>query len=197
MGVNAKSLALQARTGGRRLACAVPESALIVRVPEAEAHVDHWRARYDPSHAQGVPAHITLLYPFLAPEQLTPARLEPVAALAARTRPFAFQLARGGRFPGVFYLSPDPSEPFVELTRELQRSYPEHPPYGGAFGTIVPHLTVVQSGEPEQDAAQRELSGLLVPGGGIRARCVELVLIENSAGRWQTRRVFALGAGGA
>jgi 2'-5' RNA ligase len=187
---------LQARLAGTRLAPRVSESALIVRVPEAEAHVERWRARYDPAHAQGVPAHITLLYPFLAPQRITSAALEPVAALAAATAPFDFALARGGRFPGVFFLAPDPAEPFVALTRALQRRFPDHPPYGGAFDTIVPHLTVVHAGEAEQQAAESDLAGIFAPGGGIRSRCDELVLIENSSGRWRTLRVFALGASG-
>jgi hypothetical protein len=46
------------------------ESAFIVRVPEAEPHVAHLRERFDPMALLGVPAHITLLYPFLSPEQI-------------------------------------------------------------------------------------------------------------------------------
>lgn len=42
----------------------VLESALVVLVPEAEALVKSFRDRHDPSAAAGVPAHITLLYPF-------------------------------------------------------------------------------------------------------------------------------------
>ncbi|HEX9447459.1 MAG TPA: hypothetical protein VF920_05740 [Dongiaceae bacterium] len=34
-------------------------------VPEAEALVGALRARFDPSASQCVPAHVTLLYPFL------------------------------------------------------------------------------------------------------------------------------------
>jgi hypothetical protein len=41
------------------------ESALVV--PEAEPLVKPFRDRYDPSAAAGVPAHITLLYPFKQP----------------------------------------------------------------------------------------------------------------------------------
>ena len=44
------------------------ESALVVLVPEAEAIVGRLRQRYDPSAAVGMPAHITLNYPFLPGE---------------------------------------------------------------------------------------------------------------------------------
>jgi hypothetical protein len=40
------------------------ESALVVLVPEAEAATKPFRDQYDPAAAAGVPAHITLLYPF-------------------------------------------------------------------------------------------------------------------------------------
>jgi hypothetical protein len=50
---------------------------------------------------------------------------------------------------------------------------PDHPPYGGAFDTIVPHLTVVHAGEAEQQAAERDLVRLFAPGGGIRSRCAD------------------------
>ena len=42
--------------------------ALVVLVPEAEASVGRLRQRYDPSAAVGMPAHITLNYPFLLGE---------------------------------------------------------------------------------------------------------------------------------
>lgn len=41
------------------------ETAVLLRVPEAEPLVREWRAKGDPSAAHGVPAHVTLLYPFV------------------------------------------------------------------------------------------------------------------------------------
>ena len=46
------------------------ESAILLCVPEAEALVHEWRLKGDPSAAHGVPAHVTLLYPFLPVESL-------------------------------------------------------------------------------------------------------------------------------
>jgi len=43
------------------------ESSLMIVVPEAERLVKPFREKYDPSAAVGVPAHITLLYPFKLP----------------------------------------------------------------------------------------------------------------------------------
>ena len=57
------------------------ESALVVLVPEAEAVVGRLRHRYDPSAAVGIPAHITLNYPFLPGE---PADTEMCACVSPR-----------------------------------------------------------------------------------------------------------------
>jgi len=43
----------------------VRQTALIAPVPEAEACVGAWQARFDRSAALGVPAHITVLHPFI------------------------------------------------------------------------------------------------------------------------------------
>ena len=43
------------------------ETALIVEVSEAEEAVHEWRARHDSVAARGVPAHVTVLFPFVAP----------------------------------------------------------------------------------------------------------------------------------
>ena len=43
----------------------MPASALIVRVPEAEALTGALRERLDASARVGVPAHIKLVYPFV------------------------------------------------------------------------------------------------------------------------------------
>ncbi len=45
-------------------------TALALQVPEAEELVQEHRMRYEPSAALGVPAHITLLSPFVEPEAI-------------------------------------------------------------------------------------------------------------------------------
>lgn len=170
----------------------MPLSAFIVRVPEAEPHVAHLRERFDPSARLGVPAHITLLYPFMSPERITEADLEAVRGVAARVPAFGYRLTHIGRFPGCLYLAPDPAEPFVALTTSLCECFPTFPPYEGQHGAVVPHLTVAQAGEAEQHAAETELLSSLPSSGGLAASCSELVLIENSSGRWRPMQVFAL-----
>jgi 2'-5' RNA ligase len=168
------------------------QSAFIVRVPEAEPRVAHWRERFDPSARLGVPAHITLLYPFMSPELISVAVVEQASAVVSATRSFTFALQQVRRFPGALYLAPEPSAPFIALTRRLTQQFPEFPPYGGQYQTVVPHLTVAHGGRLEHSDAETELLVSLSVGAGIACSCNEIVLIENASGRWQPMRSFAL-----
>jgi hypothetical protein len=49
----------------------VAESTILVPVPEAEPVVGQLRARLDRAASRGIPAHVTVLYPFVPPGQIT------------------------------------------------------------------------------------------------------------------------------
>ena len=95
----------------------VAKTALIVPVPAAEPAVGNLRRRFDPSAEHGIPAHVTLLAPFLPAERIDDAVRAALAERAAATPPFAFELDRLDCFPGVVYLHPTPGDPFVALIR--------------------------------------------------------------------------------
>jgi len=59
------------------------QSAVLVPVPEAEPAVSRHRARLDRAAAWGVPAHVTILYPFAPPLAITAATTAALAAAAA------------------------------------------------------------------------------------------------------------------
>lgn len=100
------------------------ESALIVAVPEAEPAVAALRAAYDPSASWGVPAHITVLYPFLPPDRIDAAVLAAVRATVAGVPAFDLVLARTRRFGDqVLWLAPEPDAPLRALT-ELKAGLP-------------------------------------------------------------------------
>jgi 2'-5' RNA ligase len=119
------------------------ESAVIVPV-QVPVAVNRLRDRMDPSAAQGVPAHITLLYPFMAPELLKDDVRRRLEEIVAGEPAFPFELTSVERWPNVVYLAPEPDEPFRRLTRALAAAFPDYPPYEGAHDEIVPHLTVAQ-----------------------------------------------------
>ena len=74
------------------------ESALVILVPEAEPLVRPFLERFDPSAATGVPAHITLLYPFLAPERIGKEVVDQVAQCCRGFAPIAYSLTEIRRF---------------------------------------------------------------------------------------------------
>jgi hypothetical protein len=164
-------------------------SALIVRVAEAEAAVGALRARHDPSAAEGVPAHVTILVPFKPPPALSDGDLRALEALFAAVPAFDFVLDGVGRFAQTAWLAPLPAAPFVALTQRVAAAFPAWPPYEGRFTEPVPHLTVADGSAEGAGAAAAALRGLAP----IRARCEAAELIENASGRWRTLRVFPLG----
>src|SRR5437870_12018104 len=104
-------------------------TAVSVVVPEAQALYDAWRDRWDP--APGVPAHVTLLFPFRPAELGDDGLLGELRDLFSPAAPFDGEFLRVGRFEEVAWLAPEPSEPFVALARERVARDPEHAPDGG------------------------------------------------------------------
>lgn len=171
------------------------ESALIAAIPEAEALVGPYRSRFDPSAALGVPAHVTVLYPFRAPALLDDQTLWALRQCCAAQAPIDLRLRDLRRFPGgTLYLAPEPAEPFRRLTIDVWRHFPDTPPYGGQWPDIIPHLTIAQAVEGDElDTVARELGRVLAARNGIAARVGEISLIENTAGAWVLRERFRLG----
>jgi len=171
----------------------VAETALICRVPEAERYISHYRQRFDPSARRNVPAHVTILYPFMAPELVDADVLETLQRIATSVPCFNYRMARTQRFPVALYLDPEPGAPFSALTDGIFHAFPDYPPFDGKFDTVVPHVTVAHGDEPLLCEIEIELR-IALPGSGVTARCEEVVLIENSSGRWEQMHAFALGA---
>ncbi len=162
-----------------------PATAFVIAVPEAEPLVATLRSRFDPSAATGVPAHITVLHPFMPPAQATPEVLARAEDALRGHEPFHFQLARVERFAGVLYLAPQPAAPFVPLTEALVRAFPAFPPFGGVHERIMPHLTVAQGDEPTLQQADAELHAALRTLGPVAALCHALCLLQNAGGGWR------------
>ncbi|MEO8572267.1 MAG: 2'-5' RNA ligase family protein [Chloroflexota bacterium] len=166
-----------------------PTSAIVARVPVPPA-LERLRRRWDLAAGTGVPAHVTILFPFLPAEALLAEVRCDLAAIAAAQQPFDVRFERVDRFPGVVYVPPEPATPFIRLTEAFAARFPDYPPYGGAFEVIIPHLTVAESADAPLDeiaaAARRALP--------FRHHVSTLeVLVESGEGRWRTRWRLPLG----
>jgi len=168
----------------------MPRSALIVEVPEAEPLVHEWRAQYDWSAQHGVPAHITLLFPFVPTERIDDRLLRDLRELFSSQPVFSFRLPRVARFPEVAWLAPDPAEPFKALSALIVSRYPDYPPYEGVHDEVIPHLTVAEGGPELQDRVETALAPHLPI--EAEAREVELI-VEDELGRWHPGERFGLG----
>ena len=170
------------------------ESALVVLVPAAEVVVKSFRDKYDSSAADGCPAHVTLLYPFKPPDEITKADLDNLSRCFAPFTPFQFSLAVSRRFPGVLYFAPEPDEPFRRLTSAICDYYPNTPPYGGRHPDVVPHLSVAaQLADEQLERIAAELKQASEGNLPISARASEIALLDTRSGRWQVRATLKLG----
>jgi 2'-5' RNA ligase len=170
----------------------VPRTALIVAVPEAEPLVGEWRAKHDWSAQHGVPAHITLLFPFMPADDVDEQLLGDLRDLFASQPAFTYRLPRVARFPDVAWLAPEPAEPFTALTELIVARYPDYPPYEGVHDVVIPHLTVAEGGPELQDA----VDAALTPSLPIETETREVTLIvEDGSGLWSSRERFPLGQG--
>jgi 2'-5' RNA ligase len=171
------------------------ESGVVLAIPEVEPLVARWRQRHDPAADTGVPAHITLLYPFIPPDDLTPESLEALRTIAEGTIPFRFALVGVDEFPGLLWLRPEPAAAFVALIRRVWAAYPGFPPYGGRFPDPTPHLTVaVVEPEEQQVDLRRELEREIA--GRLPVECdasALTILCSDATGRWSARHRFAFG----
>jgi len=161
----------------------VPEqTALIVSLAATESLVGAWRQRHDSSAAHGVPAHVTVLYPFIERGRLDDRTIVQLHRLVARHPQFDVSFPRCKRFPGVLYLEPEPAAPFRDLTAQVVESWPAYPPYGGAYERVVPHLTIAEGvDEATMDRIEAAVSGGLP----ITTRVTEAVLLTFQRSRWQ------------
>lgn len=168
-------------------------SAVLVKVPEAEPVVGEWRNRYTLDAPAGIPAHVTILFPFFEPALL--ARVtKRLGEIVAGTPAFGAVFRRTARWPEILYLEPEPAEPFFALTRALEHEWPDYPPYGGAHETIVPHLTVAESPDP---AVLDRVAASVQPQLPLTTRVREAaVFVEDNEGRWHEDSRVPLGHSG-
>ena len=171
-----------------------PETGLIVPVPEMEDFIQTWRDKVDAVPPVGVPAHVTLLYPFLSPDKCL--RNSPkVTSFFSEVEPFEFELTSVGWFDRrVVFLSPEPVGPFNALTEQLLGRWTECLPYGGKHGKNVPHLTIGIDGEEHEMEQLEAAAAELLP---LRCRATEawLMIGTKNPPVWEIAEQFPFAQG--
>lgn len=158
---------MEAKTGaaggaGGGVAPGVGESAIIVPI-SVPVGVMRLRERMDPSAAQGIPAHVTLLVPFMPQSELTDVVRSTLSRIIATEPVFTVTFPSVARWPNVVYLPPEPDEPFRRLTAALVAAFPEYLPYEGKHEAVVPHLTVAYDVADDYYAAAEHALPAMLP----------------------------------
>jgi 2'-5' RNA ligase len=168
------------------------QSALLVEVPEAETAVARYRERLDENTSLGIPAHITVLAPFMPPAELGPPALAGLERLFGGIPRFRFRLTGTAWFgPDVLWLAPDEPARFRALTERVHAAFPAYPPFSGQFDEVIPHLTV---GLRQPLADLRAAAEALAPWLPIEAEATSVTLMTGpaSGGPWTRAARFPL-----
>lgn len=170
------------------------QSALIIEVPEAEPAVQRHRERLDANAPLGIPAHITVLAPFMSPDTIDTAALTQIGQLFADVTRFRFKLDRTDWFgEQVLWLAPQDPAPFRVLTQRVFQAFPAFPPFEGRHDDVVPHLTIGH-GHPLNDL--RTAEGSVQAHLPIEASVTAITLMteQSAGGHWAKTATFDLSA---
>ena len=144
--------------------------------------------------AVGVPAHLTLLHPFIEPEGLVPSVRRRLRKVAANHPAFDYTQARLAEWPDAIYVAVEPAAPFVRLQRDLQAEFPDWPIYGAdAAFEFVPHITVADRDGRHVPRVREALAWRALPR-PARARAVDVIATQ-ADGRWRLVWRIPLGGG--
>ncbi|MGH3672520.1 MAG: 2'-5' RNA ligase family protein [Pseudonocardiaceae bacterium] len=166
------------------------QTGLVVPVPAADALLASVEARYPGTVRVGLPAHVSLLYPFLAAAELDERVITALGELFRKQAPMPVTFTTCYRRGGFVALRPDPLDGPAGLIDETRRRWPHLVPYGGRYGAAEPHLTVAMSSSTEVAAVieQEVPAALPIP---AQLREVLLVVFEE---RWTLRDRFDFGS---
>lgn len=167
------------------------QTGLAIPVPAADALLELVESRHPGTVREGVPAHMSLLYPFVGVAELDDRVTHALSELVAEHEPMPVEFRECYRRGGFVALRPDPIEGLTELTRKTRVRWPDVVPYESAYGEVEPHLTVATRASEETAAMiEREVADQLPISAELRE--VWLVVFE---GRWALRGRFEFGAG--
>lgn len=167
------------------------QTGVVIPVPAADALLASVGARHTGTVREGVPAHVSLLYPFVAATELDERVTSGLGELLAEQTPMPVEFAACYRQEGFVALRPDPIGELTELVSKLRRRWPDLVPYEGVYGDVEPHLTVaMRASEDTARTIEQEVTEQLPIAAELREAW--LVAFE---GRWTLRGRFEFGAG--
>lgn len=168
------------------------KSAILIPFLEVDDIVDGWRTMLDPAQRRGIPAHVTVLFPFIHPTELSTGDLIVLEDYFSNVSAFNVAFESTGWFDDrVVYLEPKPRKQFRTMTEQLLHEFPSCLPYGGKFAEPVPHLTLGDGAPLESLRRAEEAVRERFP---IETRATEAWLMTGSMepGSWSLRQSFPM-----
>ncbi len=161
-------------------------SAIVVPI-ELPAALEAIRRDHVDNARLGVPAHVTVLFPFVPAGSIARADIERAGAAIASTAAFDVEFRTVTSFDpiptkeGVVWLAPEPAAAFIAMTKALGAAFPDYLPYDGLHDTVIPHLTLANV-----DVDVADLTAAARPELPFRERVeAAVLLVEDEAGRWR------------
>jgi 2'-5' RNA ligase len=165
------------------------QSAVLIPVPEADSVVGRWRHEHDPVAAAGVPAHITLVVPWLPPDEIFPADLAELDEELSDVKAFEFELTDVGWFGRrVLWVAPEPAATFLELINRLADRF-STPPWEDEFDEVIPHLTVAHASDGVELVPMAADVVSRLP---VRCRAEKVWVMVGDGSRWELRHQILL-----
>lgn len=160
---------------------------VVIPVPEAQELLASVASRHPEAVRPGVPAHVSVLYPFL--RQFDDEVLAALRELFAGRSAIPVRFAECRRRGGFVHLRPSPDDQLRALTAEAMRRWPDVPPYEGKYEP-EPHLTLATNvPDDTATAIAREVAAELP----VVAELSEAWLVVFDGERWTRRERFAFG----
>jgi hypothetical protein len=157
------------------------QTGLVLLVPDLDPVIGRWRERYDPVTAYGMPAHVTVVYPWKPAATITASDRAALAELARALPTIELSFAGFGSFDKTLWLDPQPTDPIRRLVDAVVARWPDHLPYGGQFAVVVPHVTVSDGRDPTGMQHVVDDVELQLP---RSTRVAELTLMRCAGNRW-------------
>ncbi|MGH3845329.1 MAG: 2'-5' RNA ligase family protein [Pseudonocardiaceae bacterium] len=167
------------------------QTGLVIPVPAADPLLTLVETRHPGTVRQGVPAHVSLLYPFIDAAELDEQVSRALSELFIEQAPMLVEFVECYRRGGFVALRPAPIVELTELTRKAHDRWPDVVPYEGVYGDVEPHVTVAtRASEETAMTIEQEVTEQLPISAELREAW--LVAFE---GRWALRGRFEFGPG--
>lgn len=169
------------------------QSVILIPVPSADPIISKWREKYDKVVLRGIPSHITLLFPFKNPRQISQEIIQKLKGIFSSVKQFPFILDKINTFPKVIFLDPNPREEFIKLTEAIVHVFPENPPYEGKYKSINPHTTIAAelTDIKQTDSLKKQIEADILKNLPIQCVAKEAwLMIEDENGEWHIQSKF-------